>query len=231
MRLAKPHLDIGLYTNQRDAQLAFWGQTAGLAFDQMVKLGGGVQQHRFLALGSALATIVKVNHARHPIAGTQRTGIAALIIARPGLIGPKALTDPDGNPVTLVPAGHDGIDGVVIDLSVNDISRSAAFYNRILGMTPTGLGSFRLGGTLIRLSLAEFPIEPTPMPGPGYRYLTVQVFDCDAEHAAALAAGATEGRAPHNYGTTARVSFIRDTDGTWIEISQRASVTGHSLPD
>ena len=75
MHLAKPHLDIGLYTNQRDAQLAFWGVTAGLPFDQMVKLGGGVQQHRFLALGSPLATIVKVNHARDAIASTQRTGL------------------------------------------------------------------------------------------------------------------------------------------------------------
>ena len=68
------------------------------------------------------------------------------------------------------------------------------------------------------------------MPGPGYRYLTVQVFDCDDEHAKALAAGATEGRPPHNYGSTARVSFIRDPQGTWIEISQRASVTGRELP-
>jgi hypothetical protein len=27
-------------------------------------------------------------------------------------------------------------------------------------------------------------------------------------------------------GSTARISFVRDPDGNWIEISQRASLTG-----
>lgn len=234
MHLAKPHLDIGLYTARRDAHLAFWGQTAGLPFDQMVKLGGGVQQHRFLALGSPMASIVKVNHARDPIANTQRNGLARLTIARvdpsrPDRTRPVDLTDPDGNAVTLVPPGHGGIDGIAITLAVNNLTASAAFYAGILGMAPVGGNAYRLGRSLIHLVKADTRIEPSDMPGPGYRYMTVQVFDCDSEHAAALAKGATEGRAPHNYGHTARVSFIRDPDGTWIEISQRASVTGKAL--
>lgn len=64
------------------------------------------------------------------------------------------------------------------------------------------------------------------MRAPGFRYLTVQVWDCDAEHAALLALGAEEGRPPATLGTTARISFIRDPDGNWIEVSQRASLTG-----
>jgi lactoylglutathione lyase len=32
--------------------------------------------------------------------------------------------------------------------------------------------------------------------------------------------------APVTLGTTARISFIRDPDGNWIELSQRASLTG-----
>ncbi|MCS5608287.1 MAG: hypothetical protein NZ936_22035, partial [Alphaproteobacteria bacterium] len=39
--LAKQHLDLGLYTNQREGQLAFWQQTAGLEFDHIGKLGVG----------------------------------------------------------------------------------------------------------------------------------------------------------------------------------------------
>ena len=230
MHLVKPHLDIGLYANRRDAQLTFWGQTVGLPFDQMVKLGGGVQQHRFLALGSPLATIVKINHARDAIANAAKTGLTRLSIARPDLTATKDLTDADGNRVTLVPSGQDGIDGVAIDLAVNDIPTSAAFYTRVLGMASVAATTLRLGGTLLRLLPARTRIEPSAMPGRGYRYLTMQVFDCDAEHATALANGAAEGRAPHNYGSTARVSFIRDPDGTWIEISQRASVTGRALP-
>ena len=33
MLLAKPHIDVGLFTGQREAQLAFRQQTVGLAFE------------------------------------------------------------------------------------------------------------------------------------------------------------------------------------------------------
>jgi lactoylglutathione lyase len=64
------------------------------------------------------------------------------------------------------------------------------------------------------------------MQSPGYRYLTAQVWEVDVEHAAILARGGNEGRPPVTLGTTARISFVRDPDGNWIEISQRASLTG-----
>ena len=64
------------------------------------------------------------------------------------------------------------------------------------------------------------------MQGLGYRYLTAQVFDVDYEHERALRLGATEGRGVVTLGETARISFIQDPDGNWIELSQRASLTG-----
>jgi lactoylglutathione lyase len=33
LRLAKPHLDIGLFTNDIDAHLDFWAGTVGLRLD------------------------------------------------------------------------------------------------------------------------------------------------------------------------------------------------------
>ena len=63
MNLAKPHLDIGLFSNSRETQLAFWQQTVGLPYDHMGKVGGGVQQHRHHMNGS----ILKMNHARDPL--------------------------------------------------------------------------------------------------------------------------------------------------------------------
>ena len=33
MRLAKPFIDLGLQTNQRESMLEFWGQTVGLEFE------------------------------------------------------------------------------------------------------------------------------------------------------------------------------------------------------
>jgi lactoylglutathione lyase len=55
------------------------------------------------------------------------------------------------------------------------------------------------------------------------------VWDVDAEHAGIIARGGAEGRAPLTLGSTARISFVRDPDGNWIEVSQRASLTG-ALP-
>ncbi len=64
----------------------------------------------------------------------------------------------------------------------------------------------------------------------GLRYLTVQVRDVKAEHARLLAAGWTEGRPPVRLGDTAYISFVRDPGGSWVEVSQRASLTG-PLPE
>jgi hypothetical protein len=63
MDLAKPHMDIGLFTNRREEQLDFWQNIVGLAYDHMGKLGGSIQQLRHHMNGS----ILKVNHAREPL--------------------------------------------------------------------------------------------------------------------------------------------------------------------
>jgi len=60
----------------------------------------------------------------------------------------------------------------------------------------------------------------------GWRYTTVQVRDCVAEHAGVLARGGDEGAAPVLLGATVRMSFVRDPDGNFIELSQRASLVG-----
>jgi lactoylglutathione lyase len=64
------------------------------------------------------------------------------------------------------------------------------------------------------------------MPGTGWRYITFQVFRVDADHARVLAAGGREAMPPTTLGTTARISMVRDPDGNWIELSQRASIVG-----
>ena len=52
MELAKPHFDVALLTNQRDAMLAFWQQEVGLPFEELLPTGGGNQQHRHAMNGS-----------------------------------------------------------------------------------------------------------------------------------------------------------------------------------
>jgi lactoylglutathione lyase len=60
----------------------------------------------------------------------------------------------------------------------------------------------------------------------GLRYMTFQVADVVAEHNHVLANGGLEGMAPVRLGDVAYISFVRDPDGNWIEISQRKSITG-----
>jgi predicted enzyme related to lactoylglutathione lyase len=54
----------------------------------------------------------------------------------------------------------------------------------------------------------------------------VQVYDVRSTHARVLEHGGREGRAPIRLGDVAHISFVRDPDGNWIEISQRKSITG-----
>ena len=93
MKLAKAALDVGLYTNQREAMLEFWQHRAGVPFDELLPVGRGVQQHRHL-IGES---ILKINHSREPMAAAAPAGYRRLILAREGLNEPQDLTkDPLG---------------------------------------------------------------------------------------------------------------------------------------
>src|ERR1035437_4596201 len=116
MMLAKPDLDVGLFTNRRDEQLAFWREVAGLSFDHTLKLGGGVLQHRFNAQDS----VIKVNDARHTLAEKSASGILGLVIAKPGQQDKQDHTDPDGNMLELVPIGHHGVTTIGLRLAATN---------------------------------------------------------------------------------------------------------------
>lgn len=222
MHLAKNFLDVGLQTNQLEPMLEFWQRKVGLPFEEMLPTGGGNRQHRHGMNGAVL----KLNHARDPLPTGSPTGYRELLIAKDGLSQPQRLIDPDGNRVTLVPRGHQGVSAAGLRITVRNIEASEGYYEGVLGWERLEQGVIRCGATV--LLLEEDPATgPTgDMRGVGFRYLTVQVWDCDAEHRAVLERGGTEGRAPITLGTTARFSFVRDPDGNWLEISQRASLTG-----
>jgi lactoylglutathione lyase len=225
MDLAKPRIDIGLFTNDLEPMLDFWQNEVGLPFDHLLPLGGGMQQHRHELLGSVL----KINHARNPLPDAPPSGYRELLIARDGLLGPKRLTDPDGNRVTLVPPGSDGIERIGIRLGVRDAAAHRRFYAVALGLPDVperGGLSFLCGDSVILFDEEPGTPESATLEGKGFRYITIQIRNVDAEHAAILARGGTEGRAPQTLGKVARISFLRDPDGNWIEMSQRASLTG-----
>jgi predicted enzyme related to lactoylglutathione lyase len=225
MNLAKPRVDIGLNTNNLEAMLAFWQKEAGVKFDHVLPIRKGMKQHRHDARGS----VVKINHHAEPLPDTKPSGYVELLIALEGLNAPKALRDPDGNAVTLVPPGTSGVTQIGIRLKVRDLAAHRRFYAEGLGLTeePADKGAaFRAGETLLLLEQSADAPSDAVMDGKGWRYITFQVFKVDDEHGRILSRGGREAMKPTTLGTTARISMVRDPDGNWIEISQRASITG-----
>ena len=225
MKLAKPRVDIGLSTNNLQPMLAFWQGEAGVPFDHLLPIRKGHDQHRHDAAGSVL----KINHHADPAPDAPPSGYRELILAREGLTEPVSLTDPDGNALRLVPKGWNGVEQAAIRLAVRDLATHRAFYGGALGLPERpwpGGAAFAGGETLILLE--ESPDAPSDagMQGKGWRYITFQVFKVDKVHAAVLAAGGREALAPVTLGKTARISMVRDPDGNWIELSQRASIVG-----
>jgi len=222
MDLAKPRIDIGLSTNRLEPMLAFWQGEAGIPFDHLLPIRRGQDQHRHDVLGSVL----KINHHADPLPANPPAGYRELIVAREGLEAPVELSDPEGNRVTLVPPGHDGVGQIGVRLAVRSLEAHRRFYADALGLDEERPGVFRAGESLILLDEAPDAPSEAEMRGPGWRYITFQVFKVDAEHARVLAAGGREALAPVTLGKTARISMVRDPDGNWIELSQRASITG-----
>jgi lactoylglutathione lyase len=225
MHLAKPRIDIGLATNNLGPMLRFWQEEVGVPFDHLLKIRPGMDQHRHDLMGSVL----KINHRADPLAETPPSGYAELLIARAGLAAPRPLADPDGNRVSLLPAGTSGVGQIGVRVRVRDLEAQRQFYLEALGLeeTPVLAGAaFRAAESIILVEQADDAPLDAPFEGPGWRYLTFQVFKVDAEHAHILAHGGREAMAPTTLGTTARISMVKDPAGNWIEISQRASITG-----
>ena len=234
MELAKRFIDVGLFTNRLDEMRAFYAERIRLPYEEMIPVGGGVRQYRYGLLGSVL----KINHARDPLPARIAGGYKKLSISDPRTPMPLPLQDPDGNAIELVPSGQRGVNQIEVQIGVTDEDAFEHFYADALQAEKLGAGRFKLGETLI-----SFRHDPTAvrarksppasamdvmasMRAVGMRYITAQVRDCDGEHRRFMSMGVWEGAAPVTLGAVARISFIRDPDGNFIEISQRASLTG-----
>ncbi|HVM53311.1 MAG TPA: VOC family protein [Acidimicrobiales bacterium] len=212
MRLAKDSLDVGLYTDRYDELRAFYVDRLGLPYEELLKAGRGIHQHRVGLHGSVL----KLNSSREPLADAPTTFI------RLDLHGDHEaeLVDPDGTEVRISP----DVEQVAVHWATSNADQLAALLRDGFDATPVGDDEWRIGRT--HVVLHERPVAAGPLRARGFRYLTVQVFDVRAEHARLLALGWREATAPIKLGETAYISFVEDPDGASIEISQRASLTG-----
>lgn len=216
IEFVKPAFDVGMATNRLEAHRDFWGGEIGLAYDHLAKLGGGLHQHRW----RQGASIVKVNHSREPLEPAAPGGYVGLTLAAGR---EAALTSPDGLAVTLAPAAPASLR---LHVRTADLDAFRAFYGERLGLAPEpgAPAAFRLGESVI-----EAAEGPAPARGDrfaiGLRYMTVQIADCDAVTALTERRGAEVAQPPRTLGSV-RYSFLRDPDGNWIELSERASLTG-----
>ena len=220
MELAKPALDIGLYTNQIDAMLAFWQEQVHVPYSELLKIGGGLHQHRH-AIGDS---VLKINHRREPVPADSVTGLTALEIFTDVVDTRIELLDPDGNEVWLSPKVDAAEQNLTLHMTVNNLAASRAFYGDVLGLTSSDEDTFQVGAS--RITMQAGTVAPFERVALGYRYMTMQVFDVVGTHAQILERGGREGSAPVRLGEVAYISFVQDPDGNWIEISQRKSITG-----
>ncbi len=222
VELAKQAIDVGIMTNAWDDYRVAM-ESMGVGGHEFLKLGGGAHQHRFRC-GEA---ILKINSLRAPVEPRPTTIRSVRVVAVTD--GPQTFEASDDVRIEAVPAGYDGITTNEVDWQTPDPAVIVQFLIDAFGAVPSvDTDVWTIGSSRIRLVAdADAPADHgSPREGSGIRYLTVQIFDVVAEHARVLALGATEGAAPVRMGETAAISFVVAPDGTWIELSQRASLTG-----
>ena len=234
MELAKRFVDVGIFTNRLDEMRAFYAERIRLPYEELLPVGGGVRQYRYGLLGSVL----KINHSRDPLPPRIAGGYRMLSISDPRTPMPIPMQDPDGNEIELVPTGNRGVNQIEIHIGVTDEAAFEHFYGDAMQaerLAPAASSSARRSSASATIpplcarrnhASASAADVIASMRAVGMRYITVQVRDVDAEHRRFMSMGVWEGAAPVSLGAVARISFIRDPDGNFIEISQRASLTG-----
>ena len=151
------------------------------------------------------------------------SGYRELLIADAKVTTKTDVTDPLGNVVTLVPPGD--VTQLRLRVATPDVTELLHFYREVLEFEPVSNSVLSCGDSQIEVVPGPRP-TPSRLRGQGFRYITVQVHDVVTEHRAILNRGGVEGAAPLRLGNVAYVSFIKDPNDNWIEISQRKSLTG-----
>ncbi len=229
MELKKPQVDVGIFTEQLEPMQTFYHEKLGLEFESILPVGGGFRQYRYLCNGS----VIKLMHSREPLRPRRPGGYETLMIATAKVATPEPLPDPDDNTIELVPPGRDDVTQIEIRVGVRDVDISGQFYLNAFGATDLGNYRYKIGETIFGLyhepeihppNIVRFtnPLEVVrAMAQLGIQYVTFQVRDCDSAVSSLKAAGAAVALEPSTFGDVARIGFVRDPDGNFIELSQR----------
>ena len=223
-RFAKPRFDIGLVTDD-PTMVDFVRDEVGLGEPELLRVSRTTMQYRFDRHGS----VVKVNVAE-TLNTDERSGFTELVLVDETRSTPQSLEGPDGVRVSLLPRSGQSSHDMAVRLEVPDLAKAISFFRDALRWEVDGT-DVRFGPTVVLLEHQAGAPSTVPTSTRGWTYLTAQVWDCDAETAAAEAGGAVVTRAPHTYGEVARFSMVADAFGNHVELSQRASLTGPLPPN
>ena len=102
MDFAKPAVDVGLMTNDWPSHQRLLAEV-GVDYDHLLKVGGGVHQHRY-AVGDS---VLKVNSHRDALAPTPSPLVRLRIAC--SVDQPMSRVTSDRVPIEVVPVGTDGI--------------------------------------------------------------------------------------------------------------------------
>ena len=202
------------------AMLAFWRDTLGLPVERELMPVEGVYQYK-LSLKGAVLKLNCVDMALPE--GNALNGLRMLLIADDSVNKPQHLRDPDGNLVCLVPPGYEGIHTFAVHLAVSNEAAYHRFYREVLQLKQVGERAYDFGGAVLSFAWSPDVVAGADTTGVGFNYLTFQVMDAEAEHAALCGRGAIEVEpvSANHTKTSSIISFINDPDGNRIEISQR----------
>ncbi len=202
-----------------------------IAYDKVPQKGaGGIRE----AIGIRLVTVLVADGEAVAKRVTAK-GAPELKWTKAGNFRYTFATDPDGNMIEVVDMAPNPepktLDRVAIGLTVSDVEKSRTFYGKVLGLTeqptqelPNGgtKYSFLAGPTVIKFWQAA-PNTPKKT-GPtqdltGIRYFTFMVKDVDAAQKLLIERGAKVMMPPTDFGRLARIMFISDPDGNFIELA------------
>ena len=221
MELSKKHLDAGFFCTETKTDRHFWGNEILLEFQGTLELGEDIVacptiQYRYIAGGS----IVKVNAYEGELPNTKRepSGYSGLFVAG-DVQAPKSFRLLSGETIILIPNGHLGIVGLGVSVTSNNPERLVEFYTDVMQFKKIGEREVAAGETLIFVKEGEGGTNTSTFVGTGFRYLTLHVTDADSALQEINDRGGKISMEPIDYGSIARLGFVTDPDGNWIEVA------------
>src|SRR3954451_1667135 len=140
MELAKDCLDVGLYTDRYDELRAFYVDKLGLPYEELLKAGRGVHQHRVGLFGSVL----KLNASREPLQDAHSNFVRLEIHGELY----EMMRDPDGTDVWT----RQDVDTIAVHWQSSDPERLAVLLRDGFDAVQVDGNRWKVGTTTLFLS-------------------------------------------------------------------------------